>query len=380
MKIEVAKSDLDHAMQIVNVGSGSGADLTGHILFRHTGKQTEVMAYNGRSGASSPLVCNTTVGEDEEMPAFTVEGWRLTQWLRATSDAALVLESEDGTVTATAPAGSVRFRSLDPSGFPFWDKQLSSAKKTMEIEATRLQQSLSHSKGFISSADTTRPEMAVTEIRDGILWATDQAALSMVTLDEFSKASIRVHGKDIGSVTAFLGLSGDEKVEVLEHKRSVFFRRSDGSVLNVSRPTTPFLELEDIEENEDAHWWTVSKDAVLQGIGQLTASAPKEELRLTFNFDAADQKITMSMPGVSGTNQLKIECPEFGSSEDAEEGMPKEGWTVEYPYITRLFNGYKGGKSIRFGLNPSGEDGGWTKVVEDRDGDKYLTILVWMPE
>jgi len=381
MKIEVAKSDLENALKVVNIGSsGSGGDLTTHILFRHADSQTELLAYNGRLGTSSPLVCQTTL-EDEGVSAFTVESDRLTRWLTAAGDVAVTLEAKDAIVTATGSLGSVKFRSLDPSGFPFWDKQISGAKRTIEIEANRLHQALGHSKSFISSADTTRPELAVTEIRGGTLWATDQAALSMVTLEEFSDAALRLSGKDIGPILTFLSLSGEDKVEVLEHKRSMFIRREDGSVLNAGRPSTPFLELEDIDNDENAHWWVIGCSDLDRAIKQLSASAAKEELGLTFNFDPSDQKITLSMTGDSGsTNTLKLPCPEFGSKADVEVGMPQSGWKVEYTYISRLLASYRGGKTIKIGLNPAGEDGGWAKIEEDRDGDKYLTILVWMPE
>lgn len=382
MKIEVAKSDLDKAVSVVAlVPSGKGADLATHFLFRHRDDLTEILAYNGHLGASMPLVCNASVFEDEETAAFTIEAWRLQQWIRAADDAALTLESKDATVTATAPSGSVKFRSLDPSGFPFWDKQLSNAKKTMEIDAKRFEAALKHAKEFVFQGDTSKPEMAVTEIRDGILWSTDQAALSMVTLEEFAKASLRLAGKDIAPVLSFLGNSGDETVTFWEHKKSMFIRREDGAVLTVGRPTTPFLELEDIEDVEDAHWWSVGTDELNRAIQQLVASAAREDFRLNFNFDPADQKILLTMTADSGSpNTLRLACPEFGSTEDVEEGMPTEGWTVEYHYITRVLGSYKGGKTIKFGLNPAGEDGGWTRIVEDRDGDKYLTILVWMPE
>ena len=379
MKIEVAKSDLENALKVVSIGtSGSGGDLTTHLLFRHQEGQTEILAYNGRLGTSSALVCTTTAEEDDT--AFTIESSRLTKWLGAAADVALTLESNDAIVTATSPLGSVKFRSLDPSGFPFWDKQLASAKKTMDIEASRLHQALQHSKGFISTLDTTRPEQAVTEIREGTLWATDQAGLSMVTLPEFVKSNARISGKDIPPILAFLAQSGDDKVEILEHKRSLFFRREDGSILNVGRPTTPFLELEDIEDSQ-AHWWVVGCADLDRAIKQLSSSAAKEELRLNFNFDPADQMITLSMTSDSGsTNTLKLPCPEFGSAEDVEEGMPQAGWTVEYTYIQRVLGSYRGGKTIRLGLNPAGEDGGWSALSEDRDGDKYRTVLVWMPE
>jgi len=381
MKIEVAKSDLESALQVVSIGtSGSGTDLTTHFVFRTKDDQTSVLSYNGRLGASIPFVCNASTDEGDDAPdAFTIESWRLQQWLKAVDDAALTLELDGGIVSATSPSGTVQFRSLDPSAFPFWDKTLKAAKKTMTIEARRFHAALSHVKSFVSSADTTRPEMAVTEARDGSLWATDTAALTIVTLEEFEKTNLRIHGKDIPSVLSFLLLVGDAKVEVLEHKRSLFIQRDDGGVLSVGRPTTAFLELEDIEDVEDSHWWNIGTKDLDRAIQQLSASAAKEDFKITFNFDPGARKVLTSMTADSGsTITLDLECPEYGSKEEAEIGLPKDGWDVEYPYLQRILSSYRGGKTLKFGLNPA-EEGGWTRFVEDREGDKYLTILVWIP-
>jgi len=381
MKIEVAKSDLENALQVVSIGtSGSGSDLTTHFVFRTKDDQTSILSYNGRLGASIPLICNASVDDGEDAPdAFTIESWRLQQWLKAVDDAAVVLELDGGVVSATAPSGTVQFRSLDPSSFPFWDKTLKGAKKTMTIEARRLHAALSHVKSFISAADTTRPEMAVTEAKDGSLWATDTAALTIVSLEELGNSNLRIHGKDIPSVLSLLLLAGDDKLEVLEHKRSLFLRRDDGGVLSVGRPTTAFLELEDIEEVEDAHWWEVGTKDLDRAIQQLSASAAKEDLKITFNFDPTAQKVVTSMTADSGaTVTLDLECPEYGSKDGVEVGLPKNGWDVEYPYLQRILSSYRGGNVLKFGLNPA-EEGGWTRFVEDREGDKYLTILVWIP-
>lgn len=378
MKIEVAKSDLEHALQVVAIGSGSkGTDLTSHFVFRAQEGNAEILAYNNRLGASSPLVCKV-----DEDGSFTVEAARLTQWYKAAEDVALTLEAKDAVVTATSPFGSVKFRSLDPSGFPYWDKGIKAAKKTMEIEGKRLHAALSHARSFISPTEQHRPEMAVTEVRKGMLWATDVSALTLVTLKEFAKSNLRVAGSSIGSMLQFLSLAGDETVEVLEHSRSLFLRREDQSVLNVGRPATEFMDLEDIEDVEDSYWWSVSCSELERAIAQLQAGAAKEDLRLTFSFDEDTKKVVLSMTADSGsTNTLSLACPEHGAKDEVDAAMPENGWSVEYPYIQRLLSTFKGGKVLKLGLNPAGEDeGGWTRVVEDRDGDRYLTILVWMPE
>jgi len=380
MKIEVAKKDLEAALQVVGIATTSkGSGLDTHYVFRHHDGFTQVLAYANRLGASSTLICNATLDEDEDASnAFTIEAKRLDQWLKATTDAALSLESDGAQVTCTSPMGKVKFRSLDPSAFPFWDKSLTAAKKSMTIDAGRLTAALAHVKSFVSALDTAKPEMAVTEVREGAMWATDQSTLTLVTLKEFAKSKLRVHGKDISAIERFLTLSDDDDVEVLEHSRSLYLKREDGALLNVGRPTTPFIELEDIEEQDDMYYWTVATDDVERAIKQLSAGAATEDLKVTFGF--ADDKVVLSMTADSGeTNKLAIPCPEHGSVDKPDEELP-EGWTVEYPYIMRLLSSYKGGKTIKMGLNPAGEDGGWTRFMEDRDGDRYLTILVWMPE
>ena len=100
---------------------------------------------------------------------------------------------------------------------------------------------------------------------------------------------------------------------------------------------------------------------------------------MTFNFDPGAQKVLVSMTADSGSvNKLELECPEYGSKDGVNVGLPKDGWEVEYPYLQRLLASYRSGKTVKFGLNPT-DEGGWTRFIEDREGDKYLTILVWIP-
>jgi len=378
MKIEVAKRDLESALAVVQIGTaGKGNDIQAHYVFRVSNSKVSIYSYNGRIGTSIPLVAEVQADEGE---AFTVESWRLAQWLRASGDIVVSLESKDATVTATSPKGSVKFRSLDPSSFPFWDKTLESAKETLTVEASRLGAAMAHVRGFISKGETTQPEMAVTEARDGALWATDQGALTVVYLSELGGSHLRVHGKDIPSVRAFLATANDDAVTVFEHKRSTFFQRSDGGLLSVSLPTVPFVELDEIEMNDpDKFWWSVGVDDLKNAIQQLSAGAAKEDTRLNLNFDAGTQEVLLSMTADSGaTNVLRLTCPEHGQEEGVGD-FPREGWSVDYSYLNKILATYKGGNTLRFGLFPAGDDGGWARLKENRDGDLYATILVWLP-
>lgn len=382
MKIEVAKRDLVAALQVVSIGtSGTGSDLSTHFLFRENDGQVDVLAYHGRVGAGIPVVCN--VSRDGDDAAFTVESWRLKQWLDAANDAALTLafNSEDSTVKATSEKGTVDFRSLDPKAFPYWDESLAKATATLSISGARLHAAFSHAKLWINEKkETTAPHLAICEVKDGALQATDQAALSLVTIDEFEKSSLRVHGKDLQQVLAFLSLAGEDPVEVLEGKRSLFLRRVDGGVLSVGRPTVDFPDIKVDKTAEDVHYWTVPTEDVGSAIKQLSASASKEDRRLAFRFDDDSGRVVLSMTSASGADaELQIDVIESGSVDNPKFPLPTEGFAVEYQYLQSLLSQYKG-KSLRIGITPMAEKGkmGWIRFRDDRDGDDFLTLLVWL--
>lgn len=383
MKIEVARRDIEAALQIAKIGkTSSSEDLQSHYVFRNDSGCIRIYTFNGRVGVSTPLTCQASDTIDKE--AFSIEGWRLDQWLNAVGDVALKLESKDAVVTASAPTGAVKFRSLDTSSFPYWDDKLSSSAPTLSIKARRLQGALAHVKGFILENDTGRPEMAVTEARKGSLWATDQTTLAIVTLAELAKSSLRVHGRDIASVTGFLSAVGDEVVEVRECEYAAFVSTANGTVLSIGRPHLAFVELDEdvLHMTEDPYWWSLGCEDLDRVIKQLAAGAEKKDTRLTFSFEpGSTAKVRASMVSTSGsTNSLLLECHEYGGTEKSSDGqsvsLPEEGWSINYKYLQKILASYQGGKAIRLGLHPMGETG-VTRIAEDRNGDRFLTILVW---
>lgn len=383
MKIEVAKPDLEAALQVVSIGTTStGSDITTHFIFRRRDDGVvEVLSNNNRVGCSMPIGgCN--VEEDEENDAFTVESWRLNKWIGAVEDAPLSLGFEDGTVKATSPKGSVKFQSLDPKQFPFWDETFGDAESGISINAKRLQAALKHVKLFISDKDTTTPKLAVTEITNESLQATDKGALAVVTVGELATSNLRLHGKDLGQVLSFLGACGDEAVELKEHKQCLFIVRQDGGVLSVGRPHHAFPDIQLDKKPGDPHWWSLKTDELGSAITALSASASKEDTRLNFNLEK--NMVSLSMMSASGEKvTLHLETIEHASDEKAEVPLPESGFDIAYPYLLKLIGQYRG-ETIRFGLNPqvdkkSGKPkGGWVRFREDREGDDYLTLLVWL--
>jgi DNA polymerase III sliding clamp (beta) subunit (PCNA family) len=391
MKIEVAKRDLEAALQVVSISASStGSDLTTHFVFRTKDDLVEVLSNNGRLGASAPFIAKA-----EGEGAFTVESWRLNKWIAAVEDAALVLEAKDGSVTATSPKGSVKFQSLDPSSFPYWDDSFDGAEEGVKLSAKRLGSALSHAKLFISDKDTTSPKLAVTEMLENNLQSTDKGALALVTLrkksgeDEDGKATyepemvgsnLRIHGKDLAQVLSFLSTCGDEAVQLREGDRALFLEREDGSVFNVGRPRHAFPELDMDESPDDPHWWQLKTSDLKGSIGALAAAAAREDRRMTFNF--ADGMVSMEMTATSGSkNILHLEPLSHGSLEGATP-MPEDGFEISYPYLLSLLSQYKD-DTITFGLHPQVDDagkhrGGWTRFREERGDDYFVTLLVWL--
>jgi len=175
MKIEVARPDLQNALSVASLGTGSSTDLSAHYLFRLRGGKAEVLSSEMRVFTCSPFIATV---EGDEGDAFTVEAWRLDKWVAGVGDGVLKFASENGEVTATSGRSKVRFRSLDPARFPYWDSLMDTPTDLGSIDPASLAQALSVSRWFVSAEDTTKPELCQVEAVKGVLWATDRRALS----------------------------------------------------------------------------------------------------------------------------------------------------------------------------------------------------------
>lgn len=401
MKIEVAKPDLEAALQVASIGAASsGSDLTTHFVFRHREESNtvEVLSNNNRIGCSMPIQAAKVTRSDDHS-AFTVESWRLNKWISAIEDCVVTLEFKEGIVKATSPKGSVKFQSLDPEHFSYWDETLGEVEKSSTISAKRLQSALGHVKMFISDKDTTQPKLAATELRNSALQATDKGALAVAVIKDLSESRLRIHGKDLSQVMSFLGQSGEEVVELKEHDRCLFIVRHDGGVLSVGRPPQPFPDISiDMGEN-DPHYWNLDKDEMVSAINSLVASASREDTRINFNMkkegivsltmtSASGDKVTMNLETQRQTLPGKTDDDEpivlagHGSLEGANP-VPERGFDLAYPYLLRLLGQWKS-DLIRLGISPQVDaetgksKGGWVRCREIRGQDDYLTLLVWL--
>jgi hypothetical protein len=382
MKIEVAKPDLEAALKVASVGTlAAGNDLSSHYVFRvKEDGQVEVLSNNTRIGIAMPIAgCKVT--REEGPTAFSLEAWRLNKWITGVEDSVVTLTLADGSVKASSPRGHAVFQSLDPSQFPYWDKLFAETEVTTTVPGPRFHAALSQVRLFISDKETTAPKLAQTESCKGALQATDKGAFVAVSLAEFEKSTLRIHGKDLGQVLSFLSNCGTDPVEVREHERCLFLVRPDGGVLSVGRPPHAFPEVTFDRKEGDPAWWTVRVVDLKKTINFLVAAAAKEDTRMNFVLDGGVVRVSMSSATVGERSSIDIEALEHGQAEDINPPMPEEGFDVPYPYLLKVLGEWCG-ETIRFGLNPKLDKHkkmcGWIRFREDRGGDDYISLLIWL--
>ncbi len=373
MRITVAKSDLEGALRVAEIGTGSGADISSHFVFRIKDGTAEILSWNQRVCVKVP-VANCTV-EGDEGKAFTAEASRIGRWLGGVGDEPVeISDVGDGDVRLVAPNTSIEIPSLDPSKYAYWDAVYAAAKQTASVKGSRLAAALAYVRTFIhDSNDTTRPEIAQTEVVDGVLWATDKKAMTLVTLDVLSGSNLRIFGKDIGLVTKFLTLKGDEEVAVLEHDRQLFLRRPDGAVLGVVRPISQFPKFSVDQKEVPTIFWEVRTEDLLKGVKCLSAAAESmDNPRIRFAFD--NGKVVLAVKGISGKQNLYLIAP---IEHEGTDGLPADGFSIDQSYIDKVVKQFNP-VTLKFGIHKR-DGGGFIRFryTPADNTDEYLTVVVW---
>ena len=379
MKIEVEKQDLLDALSVVGITVGSGgSDLSSHYVFRVRRGGTEVLSYDMRGFACAPLTCASD-GDDGD--AFTVEAWRLDKWVSGVGSGTLTLSSEGGgDVHASGPRSKVRFRSLDPSKFPYWDGLLANAEDVGSISPGSFGRALNLARWFVSGDDTSKPELCQIEAVDGVLWATDRRALSSVEIPTLPSLNVRIPGKDVGSVISFLTNSGTQGNDIIIREASrpledgggscAIFTRPDGCYVGVTRPTSQFPKLDVDREADDDATLTLDKDELNAGLAVLLASAPKGHESVSFGCE--EGKVYISMPCEAGGSD------EYPLSLASLSGSLDQDFTIDFPYLQGISDTF-GLSKIDLGINKRGRGGfvSFRSADEGENGNKYYTVIVW---
>ena len=377
MKIEVAKADLEAALGIAAITVGAGADLSSHYLFRIRGEGVEVLSFDVRGFSCSPLAASF---EGDSGDAFTVESWRLDKWVSGVGDGTLTLKALEGDVHASGPRSKVRFRSLDPSKFPFWDDLLSSAEDVGSVSPASLGRALNLARWFVSADDTSKPELCQVEAIDGVLWATDRRALSSVEIPVLPDLNVRIPGKDVGSVIRFLDDKETAGRDVIIRSACrtpedgggacAVFIRPDGCYVGVTRPTSQFPKLDVNRDAEDEALLKIDKDEFNAGISVLLASAPKGHESVTFK--CSSDQVSLSMPSeAGGRDEYPLSLASLTGGEEYE-------FTIDFPYLQGIAETF-GLDSLSLGLNRRGR-GGFVAFRSEDEGENancYYTVIVW---
>ncbi len=382
MNIEVAKSDLEVALKITSLTVGSGSDLSSHYLFRQRDGQMEVLSYDMRVFSRAPFTA-TVEGEDGD--AFTVEAWRLDKWISSVGDGVLTLTCDDqGQVTAKGPRSKIKLRSLDASRFPYWDGLMAQAEDVGNVTPSTLYRALHLTKHFVSSDDTSRPEICQTEATEGVLKATNRRAVSCVTVRDLPELDLRIPGKDLTVVLKFLSdkVTQESDVSVKRASRpdgsgggaASIFLRPDGSYIGVSRPTVAMPKLPVAVEESDTTL-TIDVTEFNGAVDVLLASAPKGHAAVSFST-GEEGTLYLAMPSEAGG---KDEYPMIQSvASGFGEGL---SFTMDYSYVGNIADMFDL-DSVSFGVHERGRGGYVSFAYEDEgatedSGNHYYTVIVW---
>jgi hypothetical protein len=384
MKISVAKSDLEIALKVAAISVDSSVnDLSSHYLFRVTDTGAEVLSYGPRLFSCAPF---TSSCDGEPGEAFTVEAWRLDKWMAGVADGVLELSFDgSGDVHARGKRSKVRFRSLNPSKFPYWDGLMSEATDVGEVDPRVLNNAMKFARIFVSADDTAKPELCQLEGIEGSFWATDRRGLANVEVRSLENLHVRIPGKDSASLMKFLGDKDTmaNSVSLKKAERSAgdgggafaVFKRPDGSYLGVSRPTSNFPTLKVDRDSTPQTAMTLDVAEFDAGVAVLSAGAPKGHESVTFSYDQDSGVVSIAMPSEAGGQD---EYP-LSLAKVSEGGENFDtAFTVDIKYVNEI-SSVLGLEVLNLGLVRKGRGGYVTcdHNEEAEDGNRYFGVIVW---
>lgn len=332
IQIKTPRKDLRNAFDRVSAASGTTQEaLDSHVVFRVQQGKVTLHTINQQIMASSPLINPDVEGDG----MFTVEAKRLKQWLTAVTSDNIEIQFDKGVVVARADRGKATFPSLDPQNYPFWDSLLVDAAPAYVISQTRLVQALQYSKPYIYDQETKSPDICVTEIKGGILFATNRSALARVKLDGMGSSTLRVFGKDVPAILSFLShAEADEDIQIREHSRAIFFTLADGSQFCESRAQKEFPTLGDMN---DAALVTLRFNAedIQKGLMFVQSAADWKDTRLTLRCDDGKVYFKMRNAAIAGSTETAVPAEVQDGSDDMKEGV-----TIHLPSFKSYVNAH----------------------------------------
>ena len=371
MKITTSKSQLAAATKVVEsaIAGGDDSSLAAHFLFRVVDGAVHILASNGKRLLASSVLTGAVVEGDAA--TFTVSGWRFAQFLNMSPDNACILDFDGASTKVSIDGRNLRFASLDPSAFPFWDDALKSAQETAVIKAGRLFAALAYVKPFVSTLDTRTPALAATECRAGTFFASDSQSLAMASVPGLEKTAIRFHYADIAPVNAFLGLDADLDISIREQATTTFFVRPDGGVFGVSKWIHAFPELK--MSRDYLASFTVNVDILRYGLRFLSVASAKTDDRIRFEFRKG--KVVLSVDAVAGgREEFEVDTKDLNKLEDLLD-TGRTTFDVNGNHLTALLPTVSG-DDVTFGVNWTAKNG-YLLYKHMNGNDEYDAIVVW---
>lgn len=386
MKITTTKGELDRALQIATLATGSGDDdkIATHYLIRMYNGKIQVLATNGQRLVAWATVTGAVVEEMTDGDSFTVPGWRVRNLIGffKDDDAITIIHAGGSTefVGEKRKGSGNKFGSLAPKDFLTWDGTFGEAQVAGTIVAARLSRYLTFVRDFISENETRSPSLVAPAVVDGVLRATDSVSVALVASDALQKVSLRVHRKDIAALVSFLSLVGTGDVEVREHDRIMFASFNDGADgIGISRWAHPFPKMKLDRDAPFQCWFTVDVSDLTDGIRYLSTFAKKDDNRLTFRY--TDNRLTLEMRNAfSGGKPASQDVPlveqEGMDRLQAERGM--DWFEVDARYVQAVAAACTG-KQLKLGLNWVGKNGYISSRFQE-DGDSFYAVVTWVKQ
>lgn len=377
VQLRVRTADLTSALKVLPFGSDPRS-INAHVLFQVRTGQLELLSCKGRVLASVPVLAD---GDALPTDAWTIEARRLKDVVKGLKEETVLLgfDRDRQKPFVQSSTSALELWSLDVASFPHWDEALRNTRMTAKLSAARLGSALAYSKQFTSDDEVEHSDLIVCEVQRGGLWSSDKQALSLVRVAGLENAGFRIHRSDVAGFTTFLKSAGTSEVELMEHERMLFIRRVDGAVFGGMKPSVSFLTkvrigIDAVDERE----WVVPKVAITRAMEAFAPSKGRQRDRLNFDFKVGRGTLIVSMMSVAEAPIThEVPCVETILSDDAKP-LPSAGFMIDRESLRKVLSAWQS-DHVKIGVKMLGERGG-IRFVFERDGDKYLTMVIgWVP-
>ena len=396
-KIKVDPAVLAAAAKISAIAVASSApDVTAHHLFRVRDGKVELLSSN-RSVFMSVDVAGAEVEGDVE--PFTFEARRLAALLDSVGGkSSMSFEpGQGGSIQVETGRGKNIFQGLDPSTFPLWDEELAQAlPNAVGIKTARLRAALADAAPYVYGDEAKARQLCVAEVRNGVVFATDQRSMYRTWLEGDPALSFRINGRDLRAVVSALSHAKGDDLQVCTHPKVTFFVAGGVTIGEMlvdvkfpELPTKPGVR----EGNLDAgaERWKFFVEDYREVAGLLASAARFEDDRLTFRRENNTLQLSMKTAGGKVTQiPLALHDATFEvGTEFPRPDMGRKSFVLSKEYFDNLVK-VAGGTQFQMdvtyrapaakpdGSKPATGSGSVSARMVNADKDVTIIALPWV--